>query len=123
MPILNKYIFELLTEPLGLPIACHWEYIIMSAVSLIAYHVAFDSVGILYRLDLIDGKNAGSFFHWSIRLIFVVAVWAVLRGTIWLVRFAIRNWVYILSCLGGVLALGGIITAVILSHRKKGRNA
>ena len=123
MPFLFKTIFDFLTDKLGLPVPWYWELLILFAIGLIAYYVAFDCVGVLYRFDLIDGKNMGSFFHWAIRLAVFFALWAIIVGVIWLVRFVIRNWVYILSCLGGVLVLGGIITAVILSHRKKGRNA
>ena len=43
-----KIIFDLLTSPLGLPIAWYWEYLIIWAISGIAYRVAFALVGNLY---------------------------------------------------------------------------
>ena len=37
-----KFIFELATEPLGLPIEWYYEWIILLVIGEIAYHVAYD---------------------------------------------------------------------------------
>lgn len=48
-----KIIFDLLTSPLELPIAWFLEYLIIWAISGIAYRVAFALVGNLYDSHLI----------------------------------------------------------------------
>ena len=50
-----KFIFELLTSPLSLPIAWYLEYLIIWTVSRVVYKVAFSMVGDLYD----DGINVG----------------------------------------------------------------
>ena len=57
-----KFIFDLATEPLGLPIEWYYEWIILGIIGYIAYLTAYDKVGSLYRGDFISGRTAGSFF-------------------------------------------------------------
>lgn len=57
-----KFIFDLITEPLGLPIEWYYEWIILLVIGEIAYRVAYDKVGVLYQSGSISGKSAGSFF-------------------------------------------------------------
>ena len=64
-----KPFFELLSEPLGLPIEWYYEYIILAVIGVIAYNIAYSKVGDMYRGSFIDGRTSGSFFHWLIRLI------------------------------------------------------
>ena len=47
-----KFIFDLITEPLGLPIEWYYEWIILLVIGEIAYRVAYDKVGGLYQSDL-----------------------------------------------------------------------
>lgn len=72
-----KFIFEILTDPLGLPIEWYWEYLILAVIGVVAYAVAYRFVGDMYSGGMIDGSTSGSFFHWLIRLILFVALWAV----------------------------------------------
>ena len=62
-----KFIFDLATEPLGLPIEWYYEWIILAVIGYIAYLIAYEKVGSLYHGDLISGRAAGSFCHWIIR--------------------------------------------------------
>ena len=75
-------IFEFLTEPLGLPIAWYWEYIILAVIGAIAYTISYNTVGDMYRSDFISGRTEGSFFHWLIRLFVFALIWAVTYGAI-----------------------------------------
>lgn len=84
-----KFIFDLATEPLGLPIEWYYEWIILLVIGEIAYHVAYDKVGALYHSGSISGRAAGSFVHWIIRTVVFVAVWAVTYGVIWIGKFVI----------------------------------
>lgn len=78
MSVVFKYIYDFLSSPLGLPIEWYYEYIILKLVDFIAYKMAFNAVGTMYRLDIIDGKISGSFFHYTLRVAFFLIVWAVL---------------------------------------------
>ena len=66
-----RFIFDLVTEPLGLPIDWYYEWIILGVIGYIAYLIAYDKVGSLYHGDFISGRAAGSFFHWIIRTIYL----------------------------------------------------
>ena len=49
-----KFIFDLATEPLGLPIEWYYEWIILAVIGYIAYLIAYEKVGSLYHEDLIS---------------------------------------------------------------------
>lgn len=116
-----KFIFDLLTDPLGLPIEWYWEYIILLVIGAVAYAVAYRCVGDMYSGGMIDGSTSGSFFHWLIRLILFVILWAVTYGIIVAVKWLTDNWVLVLSILGGVVAAVGIaaVVAIIVRKQKK----
>lgn len=56
-----KFIFEILTDPLGLPIEWYWEYLILAVIGVVAYAVAYRCVGDMYSGGMIDGSTSGSF--------------------------------------------------------------
>ncbi len=116
-----KFIFDLLTDPLVLPIEWYWEYIVLLVIGAVAYAVAYRCVGDMYSGGMIDGSTSGSFFHWLIRLILFVILWAVTYGIIAVVKWLTDNWVLVLSILGGVVATVGIaaVIAIIVRKRKK----
>ena len=84
-----KLFFELLTDPLGLPIDWIYEYIIL---------------GVIY------GRFSGSLFHWIIRLFAFCLLWAITYGVIWIGKRIIENWQIIL-----MFAICIIGTAIICS--------
>ena len=86
-----KAVFELITEPLGLPIPWYYEWIILYIVGKIAYVIAYTKVGILYHTDIISGKTLGSFFHWIIRLFYWIVIWAIIYGAIWIGKFVLAH--------------------------------
>lgn len=104
-----KVIFELITEPLGLPIEWYYEWFILWAINEIAYQVAYDKVGILYH-GTISGRSAGSFFHWLIRTIVFVVIWAVTYGVIQIGRFIMAYKQYVTI---GV----GVIAVVVIGFK------
>lgn len=117
-----KFIFDILTDPLGLPIEWYWEYIILVAIGFVAYIVAFNCVGDMYRDGMIGGSTSGSFFHWLIRLVLFVILWAITYGIVAAVKWLTANWVLVLCILGGVVAVVGIaaIAVAIFKKRKTG---
>lgn len=86
-----KLLFEFLTDPLGLPIPYIYEYIILAVIGAFAYVIAYNFVGKLYDNDLIDGKMFGKLFHWTIRTVVFVLLWAVSYGIIKLFFFLKAN--------------------------------
>lgn len=86
-----RFIFDLATEPLGLPIDWYYEWIILGVIGYIAYLIAYDKVGSLYHGDFISGRAAGSFFHWIIRTIYFIVMWAITYGVIWTGKFVMAH--------------------------------
>ena len=86
-----KFIFDLATEPLGLPIDWYYEWILLGVIGYIAYLIAYDKVGRLYHGDFISGRAAGSFFHWIIRTIYFIVMWAITYGVIWTGKFVMAH--------------------------------
>lgn len=113
-----KVIFEFLTEPLGLPIEWYWEYSILAAIGGIAYIIAYNTVGDMYRADFISGRTSGSFFHWLIRLFVFAVIWAVTYGVIWLVKLITANWQMILMVSGITVGVIGLLALAVLVLRK-----
>lgn len=109
-----KFIFELLTSPLSLPIAWYWEYLIILFVGQIAYKIAFSMVGDLYDEGIISGGTVGHILHWVIRLIFFVVCWAVIYGLIVAVKWILANYLLGLCILGAILVLISIIAITIV---------
>lgn len=116
---LFSFIFDRLTDPLGLPIETWKEWIILGVIGVVAYNVAFQSVGNLYRSGSISGNAAGSFLHWTIRIGVFVAIWAVAYGVISVGKFVITHWVTILCVLGGGLLVATVIGITVAVRRKK----
>ena len=73
----------------------------------------------MYREGFISSRGAGSFFHWLIRLIFFVVIWAVTYGVIAFVKWLCANWILVLSVLGGIVLLAVVITITIALIKKK----
>lgn len=104
-----KFIFDLTTEPLGLPIEWYYEWIILLVIGEIAYHVAYDKVGALYHSGSISGRAAGSFVHWIIRTVVFVAVWAVTYGVIWIGKFVMAHKIQVAI---GICSIVAVVIAV-----------
>lgn len=97
-----KFLYERATDPLGLSINPVYEYIILAVIDFIAYKMAYDKVGDMYHDGLIDGKAAGSFFHWLIRVLLFVAVWFVVYSIIQVFFFVTANWHIILMIVSSI---------------------
>ena len=117
-----SFLFDRLTDPLGLPIHPFWEYLILLAIGGIAYLVAYSFVGDLYNNGSIQLGCTGSIIHWIIRFTVFLIIWAVTYFIIWLVRAISAHWVLILCILGGIVLLCGItfatrvISAIVKCH-------
>lgn len=117
-----SFLFDIFTDPLGLPIAWYWEWIILAIIALAAYAIAFQAVGDLYDSGMISGSAAGSVLHWFIRLFVFVVIWAVTYFIIWLAKLIFAHWVVVVSILGGILIATAIIWVIVHYIRKGGEN-
>ncbi|MBR5779758.1 MAG: hypothetical protein IKY21_03935 [Clostridia bacterium] len=100
-----KFLFGVLTDPLGLSIDAIWEYLILAVIGAIAFGIAW---------NISPGGEFGSLIHWVVRLIAFVILWAIVYGIIALVQWIFANWILILCILGGVVVIGGIIAIIAL---------
>lgn len=117
-----SFLFDIFTDPLGLPIAWYWEWIILAIIAFAAYAIAFRSVGDLYDGGMISGSTVGSVLHWIIRLIVFVVIWAITYFVIWLAKLIFAHWLLIVSILGGILVAAAIVCLIVRYTRKGGEN-
>lgn len=111
MNIIFKFIYDRLTDPLGLPIDALYEYIILAVIGAVAYGLAYRKIGDMYHRRMIVGKIKGSFFHWVIRVFFFVMLWLVTYGAIQCYYFIISNWQIILIIAG--FAAGAVLICTL----------
>ena len=117
MSIIFKFMFERLTDPLGLPINPIYEYVILAVIGLVAYGLAYRKVGDMYHGGLISGRTEGSFFHWVIRAFFFVVLRLVTYGAIQGYYFVTANWQIILMIVGSVAGAAMLCTLAVTAMR------
>ena len=108
-----KFIFDLATEPLGLPIEWYYEWLILAVIGYIAYLIAYEKVGSLYHGDFISGRAAGSFFHWIIRTIYFIVMWAITYGVIWIGKFVMAHKIEVGIGLGLAITVAIVVKLLI----------
>lgn len=113
-----KFIFDLATEPLGLPIEWYQEWLILGVIGFVAYFIAYDKVGDLYHLHMISGRMSGSFLHWLIRAVCFLGLWAVTYGVIWIRKFVMDNKVLVGSITGTILLIIIPVKLLLWNHRR-----
>lgn len=96
MKAIFKFIFQIATDQLGLPIEPLREYAILALIGFFAFKIAYLIVGDMYRGGWIYGSTSGSFFHWLIRFFAFVGLWAFSYGAIKVYQFITANWQIIL---------------------------
>lgn len=117
MSAIFKFLFERVTDPLGLPINAFYEYIILAVIGAVAYGIAYSKVGDMYHGSLISGRTEGSFFHWLIRLILFVGLWLLAYGAIQGYYFVTANWQIILMIAGSVAGAAMLCTLAVTAMR------
>lgn len=98
-----KLLFDLATDPLGLSIGFVWEYIILGAIGIIAYKIAW---------EVSPGGLFGGEIHWIVRFLAFLVLWTVTYGSIVCAQWVIANWLLTL-----VIVIGsfGIVLATVLT--------
>ena len=104
-----KFIYELLVNPLGLPISPFLEYVIILLVGEVAHEIAYwISPG---------GKTFGSIVYWISKFITFLLMWAILYILIIIIQFIIAHWVWFAS--GLLLLIVGITITIIFKKKNK----
>lgn len=101
-----KLLFELLTDPLGLPINDLWEYLILLVIGAISFSVGW---------EVSPGGHFGSVIHWCVRLIVFFVLWAITYRVIAAFQWIIAHWVTCVTILAGITV---VIIAVILINKR-----
>lgn len=114
-----RFIFDIATDPLRLPIEWYYEWIILFVIGCIAYSIAYDKVGRLYHGDFISGRVAGSFFHWIIRTFYFIVMWAITYGVIWTGRFILSHKVEVGIGIGSVIVAVIVVKLLIWNNERK----
>ena len=111
-----KPIFEWLNGNYNLFDNVLYNYVAMAIVGLLAFMVAWNIVGSLYRDDFISGRSAGSIIHWIVRFISFVVIFSVISVIIWFVKLilSIPVWVWWILLGACVLVIVGIIVRYFL---------
>ena len=92
-----KILYELLIDPLGLPISPIWEYIIILIIGEVAHEVAYSCS---------PGGRFGSLIYWVTKLLTFVLVWSILYFMISATQFILLHWIW--------FVISGIILIVII---------
>ena len=91
-------IFDILTDPLGLPINDLWEFAILAVIGKIAFSIGWEAS---------PGGIFGAIIHWIVRLLAFFALWAITYAVIVAVQWLIANWLMVLIILVSVSILSG----------------
>lgn len=108
-----KFIFDGLTEQLGLPISPEKEYILLAIIGIIAFAVAYWIVGELFKDGTISSSSMSSIIHWAIRLFVFVLIWAVLYFAIIAVRFVKAHLLLSIGIVIGIVMLTISVSLII----------
>ena len=111
-----KVMFDLITEPLELPIEWYYEWFLLGIIEAISYELAFSKVGMLYRSGM-HGRVSGSFMYNLLKAGYFFLIWMMVRGIIVAVDFGTEH--KFITCIGVLLVLSGIVIVKIVKHRNQ----
>lgn len=88
-----RFVFDKITDPLSLPIYPLWEWLILGIIGITAYKFAFSKVENMYHSGFISGSFLGSLFHWIIRLVVFVFLWAIVYCFVFIIQWSVAHWI------------------------------
>ena len=97
-----KFLYEILVDPLSLPINPIWDYILIFIIGEIAHNVAYFCS---------PGGKFGSPIYWMTKLLAFVVVWGILYAIIFIAQFIIMNWIWF-------LAIAALLIGILIIHVK-----
>lgn len=113
-----SFLFERLTDPLGLPINPLWEYLILLVLFGIAFVLSYALVGMLYQDGDLHTRIGGSAVHWLVRFAIFVVLWALTYGIIWVVQTLSLYWIIALAVLVGLSVLVTLARVALFIYEK-----
>lgn len=115
MKTILKPIFEWLTDGYTLFDNVIYNYVVMAIVGYIAFAVAWNGVGSLYRNNVISGRTSGSVLHWIFKLITFAVLFSVVSIILRLIRLIITVplWIWFTITIVGLLIVGITIFLII----------
>lgn len=124
MKIILKPIFEMITGEYVMFDNIIYNYIIMTAIGLFAFGIAWRCVGKLYDNNIISSRNSGSLIHWTIRLIVFMILFYIFNLVMWLTKFIYvhRYIIFIIMCITVILAIIIMILHKIRKSHKSIKN-
>ena len=105
-----KFLFELFTSELTLPIEPLHEYVILVIISAIAFSIGW---------NVSPGGKWGSLIHWVVRLAAFVGLWFIAGIVLIVAQWIINNRILVVSVVIGILLLIAIISITRLILKKK----
>ncbi len=117
MKTILKSIFDYLTDGYSIFDNVLYNYIAMGIVGFIAFVVAWNTVGSLYRNDMISERTGGSIFHWIIRLVVFVVLFSDVSLLIRVIRFVITVPLWVWLVMAGLMIMGVVIFCIIRNKR------
>ena len=103
-----KFLFAYLTDSFSLLENPILDCIVLAVIGEIAFRLAFDWIGDLYRMGIIDGRIAGHVLHWIFRFIIYTFVFYTAATAI-----KVHNWFIALPDYKWWI-IGGIISTIIV---------
>ena len=92
------FVFEWLTDPLGLPVHDLWEYGILAVIGILAFGFGWTVSG---------GGVFGSIVHWVVRFLAFLVLWAVAYVLLAAIQWLIAN--VVLVCGTVILAVAAVV--------------
>lgn len=108
---MNPILFELLPDPLGLPIHDLWEYAILAVLGLLAFGAGW---------QLSSGSLFGSVMHWVARLLAFFVLWAAAYILLTAVQWIIAHLA--LVCGTVIMAVAVIVIASVTGTHRYTKN-
>lgn len=104
-----KFIFTLLTDPLGLPISPIGEYVLLAFLNEIAFKIAWNTS---------PGGTWGSEIHWAVRITIFCVMWAITYGIIWTIKWVTADWILVLGIFGVAILIVCIIATIFITTKR-----
>lgn len=104
--MMYRFLSEILTDPLGLPVGDLWEYVILAVIGILAF-------GVGWRVSF--GGLFGFVMHWVARLLVFFVLWAAMY-----VLLAAVQWIFahlVLVCGTIIMAVAALVIASVTGVR------
>lgn len=112
---------EFINNPLNLTMETSLQYAILIFIGVIAFLIAWITVGKMYDHRIISGKAAGTLAHWTIRIAAFFLICIVFRSAVIAFQFVMSNWQAILiicGCFFGTASICCIVVSILRKNKE-----